>query len=172
MAVVFERRTELQIDDMQNAGGSPFLHESVAPYALIGLVVGSGSRIYAPTVISGVKPIYGILNDNGTISVQEMMGPRFGSTERFEMEFKKPGSVIVGLNIKQGSYIDQLQIVWQKWTSNGLDGKDERTEYCGGKGGEYKEIHAQVGYIATGIYGRCGDLIDRISLITCKPVIT
>ena len=45
MAIAFERRTELQIDDMQNAGGSPFLHESVAPYALIGLVVGSGSRM-------------------------------------------------------------------------------------------------------------------------------
>lgn len=172
MAITFERRTELQIDDIQNAGGLPFSHESAAPYALVGLIVGCGSRIYAPKVISGITPIYGILNNNGTISVQEMMGPRFGSTEQFEMKFKKPGSVIVGLNIKQGSFIDQLQIVWQKWTSAGLDGKDERTEYCGGQGGEYKEIHVPVGCVAMGIHGRCGDLIDRISLIACKPVIT
>jgi hypothetical protein len=173
MAIAFEGRIELRIDDLENSGGLLFSHESIAPYALIGLKVGIGSlyHIIAP-LISGVTPIYGVLNDNGTISNQEMMGPRFGSNEPFEMEYRNSGSVIVGLNFKQGSFVDQLQIVWQKWTSNGLDGIDERTEYCGGQGGKYKEIHAPKGCVATGIYGRCGAVIDRISLIACKPVKT
>jgi hypothetical protein len=144
-------------------GGGRFQEEQRAPFALTGLIVRSG------TLIDAVMPLFQELKKDGSLG-EEITGQRYGGLGGGERKIVKQGYVVIGLSLYQGLYIDQVAILWQRWTAKGLDNGDtDKSSYTGGVGGGPEEIRAQPGHIAIGIHGKSGTLVDRISLITARP---
>ncbi len=146
-------------------GGAKFSEKKQAPYALIGLKVRHGS------LVDAVTGIYGQLKADGTIG-STIEGHRYGKTGGGQTIVRRKGYVIVGLSLRSTRYVVQLRILWQKWTSSGPNPSEEvQSQILGGPKGRPFDLKVPAGEVAIGIHGRAGTYIDRISLITAKPVI-
>ncbi len=147
-------------------GGAKFSERKQAPYALIGLKIRHGS------LVDAITGIYGQLKVDGTIG-STIEGQRYGKTGGGQTIVRRKGYVIVGLSIRSSRYVDQLRILWQKWTSSGPNSSEEvQSQILGGPKGRPFDLKVPAGEVAIGIHGRAGTYIDRISLITAKPVIS
>ena len=178
MPVTFEDRDVVSIIEPDSTGGTYFISEERAPRALVALEVRSGSRIDA------VTPIYRELRSDGGMG-EEISGPRFGGQGGTLRLLEKSGYVIVGIGFRLAKgrkptiRTVELNVIWQRWTASGPDGNDQdRSPNLGtanggaGSDGAPREVVALNGSVAIGIHGFSGSEIDRLSLITARPVVT
>lgn len=166
MPITFDEKDSLSIFDPATSGGDSFTEDRGTPNALIGFDVRHAA------LIDAVTPIYAELRDDGTLG-EEKTGSRYGGLGGQPTRLLKPGYVVVGLDCRQGQFEDNMAVIWQKWTPAGPDNSDEdKSDVVGGPGGRPLKMSAKPGHVAIGIHGRSGGLVDRLSLITAKPVLT
>lgn len=165
MPITFVEKDQMSGVDMQTSGGSPFSEDmGDPPHVLVGFEVRHGA------LIDGITPIYNELNDDGSLGV-ERTGSFYGGTGGQATRLLNEGYVVVGLDCRQAQFEDNLAVVWHKWTPTGPDTSEEdKSQALGGQGGRPVQISARTGHVGIGIHGRSGGFVDRLSLITAKPV--
>jgi hypothetical protein len=153
--------------DSGRVGGDPFREaRNNAPFALVGFDIRHGS------LVDAVTPLFRELKDDGTVG-EIVRGGRYGGSGGEEVTLEIPGYVVVGLSLRQAQYTDQLSVTWQRWTNSGVSGADENMSRALGGGGGFARapIRALPGHCACGVHGKSDALVDRLSLVTARPVI-
>jgi hypothetical protein len=158
--------------DSGDVGGWPFAYlppidpwaRQNVPYALVGFDIRSGS------LVDGVTPLYRELKDDGNVG-EVVAGYPCGGWGGHQVHVEDSGFVVVGLTLLQAQYTDQMKVVRQLWSAQGLFGSVVTSLPLGGSGGYHAYINAPPGHCAIGIYGKSGSLLDRISIVTARPVI-
>jgi hypothetical protein len=157
------------IDDVPSATG--FSQEQGGAMAVVGVRVRAGSYIDA------IAPIYAELHADGTLGQRvrvELVGGSGGSEP---VEYLLDGHIVVALNVKQGVVLDGLQVIFARWTSNGVDPTTETpTAWIGGPGGGAPSVlRGPDRHLAVGFHGRVGHYdgnatyLARLSLIVAEP---
>lgn len=136
-------------------GGDPFFEQGEDNEVLVGL------HVWAGDMIDAVQALFApVLHDGSLGQVRE--GKKIGGNGGQKQRLYQHGSAVTGLMLRIGDVTDQLQIRWHDWKT----GQESKSEACGSNGGEPLTMLVDKPTWVIGIHGNCGDLVDRISLIT------
>jgi hypothetical protein len=75
----------------------------------------------------------------------------------------RPGSFVVEVRIRSGDRVDAVQMLLQE---PGPNGRQYELPKHGGGGGQPQTFRLQQGQYVTRIYGRCGNGVDHIHIVT------
>jgi hypothetical protein len=104
-----------------------------AKLALVGL------RIHYGDVIGGIGPLFAPIGPGLNLGGEIFGGPLEGGSGGEEAVLEKDGYIVTGINIVRGAYfgrdeVAQLQIIWHRLTSRGIDPRDQKVSKILGSG--------------------------------------